>query len=102
MASIARVTVTIPDDLLKDIDRHEKNRSRFFAEAVRRELDRRRRSELRRSLNNPHPEGATLAESGFREWSASLPDEDTAALVEKAAGKPIRWLPGKGWVERRS
>src|SRR5580704_10001092 len=37
------------------IDWREKNRSRFVAEAVRRELDRRRRAELRRSLNDPHP-----------------------------------------------
>jgi hypothetical protein len=65
-------------------------------------MDRRRRTELRRSLNNPHPDSAALAEAGFRDWSARLPGGDTAALVEKAAGKPIRWLPGKGWVERRS
>ena len=53
MASINRVTVSLPDELIKDIDRWEKNRSKFVAEAIRRELDCRRREELRRSLQNP-------------------------------------------------
>ena len=44
MANVERVTVTLPDNLLRDIDRLEKNRSKFVAEAVRRELDRRRRA----------------------------------------------------------
>jgi hypothetical protein len=65
-------------------------------------MDRRQRTELRRSLNNPHPDGAALAESSFGEWAARLPDEGAAALVGKATGNPIRWLPGKGWVEGRS
>jgi metal-responsive CopG/Arc/MetJ family transcriptional regulator len=56
MANVERVTVTLPKDLVRDIDRREKNRSRFIAEAVHRELDRRRREELRRSLENPHAE----------------------------------------------
>jgi hypothetical protein len=41
--------------------------------SVRRELDRRRRAELRRSLRSPHPEAP-------------------------GAGKPVRWVPGKGWA----
>jgi post-segregation antitoxin (ccd killing protein) len=102
MASVERVTVTLPDDLVKDIDRLEKNRSRFVAEAVRRELDRRRRAELRRSLKHPHPEGAEFAELGFVEWASGLPKEDAGALVDSSAGKPVRWVAGKGWVERRS
>ncbi len=96
-----RVTVTLPDDLVKDIDRHEKNRSKFVADAVRRELDRRRRAELRRSLLNPHPESAELASQGLAEWARGLPEEDTAALVDSRAGKPVRWVSGKGWVESR-
>ena len=55
MASVERVTVTLPNDLIRDIDRQEKNRSKFVTEAIRRELDRRRLAELRRSLQNPHP-----------------------------------------------
>jgi len=101
MASVDRVTVTLPNDLIKDIDRREKNRSKFIAEAVRNELDRRRRDELRRSLQNPHPESAGLAEQGLEEWTRSLPEEDTAALVDSNAGTPVRWVSGEGWMEGR-
>jgi hypothetical protein len=99
MHAVERVTVTLPDDLVREIDRRERNRSKFVAEAVRRELDRRRRAELRRSLNNPHPESAELAEQGLQEWSRGLPEEDTEALVDTGAGRPVRWVPGEGWVE---
>lgn len=101
MGVVERVTVTLPEDLLREIDRREKNRSRFVAEAVRRELDRRRRVELRRSLENPHPETAELAEQGLEEWSRGLPEEDTSALVDSSAGRAVRWAPGEGWVEDR-
>ena len=72
MASVERVTVTLPDDLVRDIDRREKNRSRFIADAVRRELERRRQDDLRRSLQNPHPESHELAEQGLEEWSRGV------------------------------
>lgn len=101
MPSVERVTVTLPGDLVKDIDRREKNRSKFVAEAVRRELDRRRRAELRRSLDNPHPESAILAEQGLEEWANTLPAEDAASLVSPKAGRAIRWVPGRGWLEGR-
>lgn len=93
------MTVTLPNDLVKDIDRREKNRSKFIAEAVRHELDRRRRAELRRSLQNPHHESTELAEQGLEEWTRSLPEEDTEALVHTSAGRTVRWVPGEGWVE---
>jgi Arc/MetJ-type ribon-helix-helix transcriptional regulator len=99
MTGIERVTVTLPKDLVRDIDRREKNRSKFVAEAVRYELDRRRRAEFRRSLQNPHPESAEFAEQGLEEWTRSLPEEDTEALVDSSAGKPVRWVSGEGWVE---
>jgi hypothetical protein len=102
MANVERVTVSLTSDLLKDIERREKNRSKFVAEAVRRELDRRRRAELRRSLQNPHPESAELAEQGIEEWSRDLPDEDAEALVDSNGGKAVRWVPGEGWVEERA
>jgi Arc/MetJ-type ribon-helix-helix transcriptional regulator len=98
-AGVERVTVTLPDDLVRDIDRREKNRSKFVAEAVRRELDRRRRAELRRSLQNPHPESAELAEQGLEEWSRGLPQENGEDLVDSHAAKAVRWVPGEGWVE---
>jgi metal-responsive CopG/Arc/MetJ family transcriptional regulator len=93
------VTITLPDDLIGDIDRQEKNRSRFIAEAVRRELDCRRRKELRRSLQNPYPESVDLAEQGLEEWSHTLPEEDVESLLDSSAGRVVRWEPGKGWVE---
>ena len=99
MGNVERVTVTLPNELVREIDRHEKNRSRFVTEAVRLELNRRRRNELRRSLQNPHPESAELAEQGLEEWSRGLPEEDTAALVDSTAGKAVRWIPGEGWLE---
>lgn len=101
MADIERVTVTLPNDLVKEIDRREKNRSKFVMEAVRHELDRRRRAELRRSLQNPHPESVELAGQGLEEWSQGLPEEDTEALVDCSAGKPVQWVPSEGWVEGR-
>jgi len=101
MAGVDRVTVTLPNDLVRDIDRREKNRGKFVAEAVRNELDRRRREELRRSLHNPHPESGDLAEQGLEEWTHGLPEEDTEALVDSNAGKPVRWVSGEGWVEGR-
>ncbi|MBV9626167.1 MAG: hypothetical protein JOZ14_19545 [Acidobacteria bacterium] len=97
--SVERVTVTLPSNLLNDIDRRENNRSKFVAEAVRRELDRRRREDLRRSLRNPHPESIDLAEQGFEEWARILPEEDVESLLDSRAGKSVRWVPGRGWVE---
>ena len=101
MANVEGVTVTLTNDLVRDIDRREKNRSKFVAEAVRHELDRRRRAELRRSLQNPHRESAGLAEQGFEEWTRGLPEEDTGELVDRSSGKPVRWVAGEGWVEGR-
>jgi hypothetical protein len=101
MAGVERVTVILPDDLVRAIDRREKNRSKFVAEAVRHELDRRRRAELRRSLHNPHPESTGLAEQGRAEWTRGLPEEDTDVLIDPSAGRPVRWVAGEGWVEGR-
>ena len=99
MSSTERVTVTLPGELIREIDRVEKNRSRFVLEAVRHELDRRSRAELRRSLDNPHIETAELAEAGFGEWARGLPDEHGIDLVDVSAGKAVRWVPGEGWTE---
>jgi len=101
MASVERVTVSLPMDLVRDIDRREKNRSKFVADAVRHELDRRRREELRRSLQSPHAESTEIADEGLEAWMRSLPEENAEALVDGSAGKPVRWIPGEGWVEGR-
>ena len=102
MPRVERVTVTLPDHLVKEIDRRENNRSRFVAEAVRREIERRRRDELRRSLQTVHPESLDLEKQGFDEWARQLPAEGAEPLLDRRAGKAVRWVPGKGWKERRA
>ena len=97
MPTNERVTVTLPADLVRDIDRLERNRSKFIQEAARHELERRRRDLLERSLRSPHSETADLAEAGFAAWAASMPDEDAAGLVDSGAGTDVRWIPGEGW-----
>jgi hypothetical protein len=92
-----RLTITLPHHLVESIDRRETNRSRFVAEAVRRELDRRRRADLNRSLRNPHPESVELARQGLEDWMRGLPDEDASSLVDFAAGRLVQWIPGEGW-----
>ncbi|HUF76646.1 MAG TPA: type II toxin-antitoxin system CcdA family antitoxin [Longimicrobiales bacterium] len=93
-----RVTVTLPAELVEEVDRLEKNRSRFVVEGVRREVRRRKREELRRSLATPHPESLELAEEGLAAWHESLPEEDATDLVDPAAGTAVRWRVGEGWV----
>ena len=93
-----RVTVTMPAELVAGIDRYERNRSRFIAEAVRHELKRRQRLELQRSLENPHPDTAATAALGLQSWQQSLPTGD-ADLLDPAAGVPVRWSPDQGWQE---
>jgi hypothetical protein len=53
---------------------------------------------LLRSLKNPHPDAAELAEAGVAAWGASLPAGDDD-LVDVNAGTPVRWVEGRGWVE---
>jgi len=101
VASVDHVTLSLPSDLVKDIDRREKDRNKFVAEAVRNELDRRRREELHRSLDSPHTEGTDLAEQGLEEWARGLPDEVNETLVDRDSGMPVEWISGKGWVEGR-
>jgi hypothetical protein len=98
MATTERVTVTLPVELIESIDRFERNRSRFITEAVEHELVRRRREGLLLSLKSPHPEAAELAETGMADWVATLPAEEES-LVDVSAGKPVRWIEGRGWVE---
>ena len=77
-----RVTVTLPSEL--------------------RELHRRRRAELHRSLRHPHPESRDLAELGLRAWAKDLPNEDSASLVNPKSGKGVRWQSGRGWIKSAS
>ncbi len=93
-----RVTVTLPDVVVEQIDRWEKNRSRFVLVATERELELRRRMELERSLQNPHPESNQVAEAGIEEWGQGWAADDEE-LVDPAAGLSVRWNPASGWRE---
>ena len=99
MPTTEPVTVTLPTEVIRDIDRMETNRSKFILDAVHHELQRRRREELELSLRQPHPDSARVAEYGFDEWAGNLPAEEAGELVDVQAGTPVRWAPGKGWVE---
>jgi hypothetical protein len=99
MANAERVTVTLPAELVEQIDRVERNRSRFIAEAVEQELRRRRREGLLRSIADPHPETTELADASLADWTSDLPAEEN--LVDGAAGTPVRWVEGTGWVRER-
>jgi Arc/MetJ-type ribon-helix-helix transcriptional regulator len=87
MATTERITVTLPARLVGEIDRPEKNRSKFVAEAVYRELDRRRREELRRSLQRAHPETEELADAGLAAWRAAYP--------RKTSKHWSTWMPAR-------
>lgn len=93
-----RVTVTMPPELVDAMDREERNRSKFIREAVRRELARRRRDAVRRSLESPHPESHETAEVGLEVWAAGLPPNDED-LLDPRAGTEVEWRPGEGWLE---
>jgi post-segregation antitoxin (ccd killing protein) len=96
MGTTERVTVTLSAELVEEIDRLERNRSRFIAEAVERELGRRRREALLNSVHNPHPDTAELADNGLGDWTSDLPNDE--GLVDLTGGTAVRWIEGRGWV----
>ena len=100
MSGVENVTIGLPENLVRDIDRLNVDRREFVEDAVRNELTRRRRAELLKSLNNPYPDSVSLAEEGLAEWADRLPEEDTESLIDPNAGIPVRWVPGEGWVVR--
>lgn len=97
MATTERVTVTLSGDLVEGIDRWERNRSRFIAEAVEHELARRRRDALLQSIQSPHPETTELADVGLADWTSDIPDGE--GLVDLTGGTAVRWIEGQGWVK---
>lgn len=97
MGNSERVTVTLSADLVESIDRLERNRSRFIAEAVQHELARRRRDALLQSLNSPHPETTELADMGLADWTSDLPNDE--GLVDPRGGTAVRWIEDRGWVK---
>ncbi len=70
-------------------------------DAIRHELDRRRREDLRRSLDYPHPESAEFSDEGLKAWLNNLCLEDAASLVDSSAGTHVRWVSGEGWVAEK-
>jgi len=97
MASSERVTITLPADLLQEVDQLERNRSRFIAEAVQHEVARRRHAALLKSVRSPHPETTQLADIGLADWTSELPDDE--GLLDPSAGTAVRWVEGQGWVK---
>lgn len=91
-----RITITLPGELLYEIDRVDSNRSRFVREAIRQSLDYRRRIALRESLAEPHPETVSLEREGLDEWAREIPAE---GLVDPGGGVELRWVEGRGWEE---
>ena len=101
MPGVDRVTVTLPNDLVREIDRREKNRSKFIAEAVRNELDRRRRDELTGRWTTPTPRVLNSPSRDLRSGRAAYPRKMPRHSSTVNAGRPIRWVSGEGWVEGR-
>ena len=93
-----RVTVTLPDELVAEIDRWEANRSRFVLVAAERELEARRQAALELSLNNPHAESFQVAEAGIEDWDSGWSADDEQ-LLDEASGRSVRWEAEEGWVE---
>ena len=97
MSATERVTITLDADVVESIDRLERSRSQFIAEAVEHELARRRREALLRSVHSPHAETADCVDVGVSDWTADLPGDE--GLVDMAARTPVRWVEGQGWIE---
>jgi len=100
MAETARVTVTLAADLVESIDRLERNRSRFIAEAVAHELARCRQAALLHSIRSPHADTVALIDTGLGDWVSDLPADE--GLVDVEAGTPVRWVEGQGWRKNRA
>lgn len=93
-----RVTVSLPGEIVREIDRRSSNRSRFVQEAVENEIRRLRRQEFLVSIENPHPESLELADRGLEEWADRVAEAEAEYLVEGSRGRSVRWVAGKGWA----
>jgi hypothetical protein len=92
-----RISIDLPDDLLQQMDRLERDRARFLLLAVRNELRRRLALELQKSVDHPHPESRELAGLGLADWGDPDSGDD---LLDPEAGIPVEWLPDLGWRRR--
>lgn len=100
MPATERVTVTLAADLIEGIDRLERNRSRFIAEAVEHELARRRQEALLNSIRSPHADTVALIDTGLGDWVSDLPADQ--GLVDLATGTAVQWVEGQGWTKDRA
>jgi post-segregation antitoxin (ccd killing protein) len=98
MMGCERVTVTLPIELIEQIDRIERNRSKFVAVAIRNELSRRQLEHFRASLDNAHCDAAELTELGLDDWATGYPPE-TEGIAERNAGSRVRWIEPHGWFK---
>jgi post-segregation antitoxin (ccd killing protein) len=92
-----RVTITLPKDLLEEVDQLERNRSRFVSEAIQHEVARRRRAALMASVRSPHPETTQLVDTGMADWTSELPEDE--GLLDPSGGAAVRWVEGQGWTK---
>ena len=97
MPGINRVTITLPAGLLEEVDRLERDRSRFIADAVQREVTRRRHAALLESVRSPHPETTQSVDVGLADWTSELPDDE--GLLDPSGGTAVRWVEGEGWIK---
>jgi hypothetical protein len=93
-----RVTISLPEEMVQEIDGRERNRSRFVQRAIAGELERLRQQELQRSLDNPHTDSEVVAETGFSEWADQAAADDQE-LLDASSGKEIRWDADRGWIK---
>lgn len=101
MAGSTRVTVTLPSEILLEIDRGDRNRSRFILEAVQREIARRRREALELSLTHPHPDSQTFESAGLEEWFQEG-NRDATELLDLKGGTEVHWVPERGWMDGKA
>ena len=66
-----RITTTLPIELVHAVDKFEKNRSKFVMVAIQKEVKRREREALRKSLHSVHPESSKINDD-FQDWIKTL------------------------------
>jgi hypothetical protein len=96
--SAATVTIHLPPELLRAVDSQPIDRDAFVEQALRHELERQAREQLRASLETPHPESLDTAELGLADFAQGLPADDAAALCDLSSGTPVHWSEGRGWI----
>lgn len=92
-----RISVSLPEELVNEIDRSAPDRDSFVAEAVKHELTRRQKDGLQASLEYPHAKTLLVAEAPLCEWPEGVPADEWSDVLDEDSGEEIRWVEGKGW-----